>query len=572
MDFLRELADRLPIDDKYLKKVPLPGLQGRCLLEIDLGRGVTEAAPASPIEALRERNTPALAALVEGLRRGAGDARVAGLVVHAGAGITLPQAQELRAAIAGFRASGKPALAWSEAFGEVTHGTVGYLVASACDEVWLQPSGDVSLTGAVLGGLFLRGALDKLGALPQFRKRKEFKSAAETFMDSSMSAPNHEMLEAIVESVNAVVADQIATSRGVTTEQVTAAMREARMSAEQARELGFVDHVGYRDEALSALRERVGGSGQEPELRYVERLRKVPSTSTLKRHRPVVAIVQAQGPIHLGRSGGRQPMSGHSIGSDTLGAALRTVAAADDVRAIVLRIDSPGGSYVASDAIRREILQVRAAGTPVIASMAGVAASGGYYIAMPCERIVANPATLTGSIGVLAGKIVLGDALRRIGVNRQDVTRGPFDDMYSQQRPFTDEELARLDGWLDEIYADFTAKAAADRDLPLEELEPLARGRVWSGADARDRGLVDEIGGLEAAVTAACAAAGLERSAVATRVAPKIGPLDRLLPTESSDAPVAASLGEGLGLFDRVVASLGLEGQGVLTMPQVRLT
>lgn len=572
MDFLRDLAQRLPIDEKYLKKVPIPGLQGRCLLEIDLGRGLTESSPASPVEALRERNTPSLKAVVDGLRRGADDERVAGLVVHATAGIGLSQAQELRDAIALFRASGKPTLAWSETYGEFTHGTVGYLVACACEQVWVQPSGDAVLPGFVAGGLFLRGALDKIDALPQFAKRREYKSAAETFMESAMTEPNREMLDRIVTSVNESVTAAIAASRGLTVEQVRDAIDAGRLSAQQACERGLVDEIGYRDEALARLRERIGGREEDSELRYVERYRKAAggAAAALKRNRPVIAVVQATGAIHLGRAGGRNPMAGHSVGSDTLGAALREAARNNDVRALVLRVDSPGGSYVASDAIRREVLRVRECGKPVIASMGAVAASGGYYIAMPAQRIVANASTLTGSIGVLAGKIVVGRTLQRLGVEREDVSHGRFDEMFSQQRPFTDDELAELDSWLDEIYADFTAKAAADRGMPVDLLEALARGRVWSGADAVGNGLADELGGLDHAIGVACAAAGLDRADCEARLMPKLGPLDRLMPTESSEAPVA-TFGEGPSLFTQLTAALGVPSHGVLTMPDVRI-
>lgn len=569
---LRDLIDKLPLDEKYLKKVPVPGLSGRCLLEIDLGRGATESAPASPLEALRERNTPSLKALVDGLRRGAGDDRVVGLVVHAVPGVALSQAEELARAIRRFRGSGKPAIAWSEAYGEVTHGTVGYVVAAACDEIWVQPSGDVVLPGVVAGGLFLRDALDKLSALPQFAQRREYKSAAETYQRSSMSEANREMLERLVASINERVVEAVAAGRGLDPQSVRAAMDGGRLNAQQALERGLVDRIGYRDEALAAMRERVGGSEDDTPLRYVERYRKVASgaAAAVKRKKPVIAVVQAQGPILLGRAGGKNPMSGHMIGSDTLGAALRTAARDKDVRALVLRVDSPGGSYVASDAIRREVQRVRETGKPVIASMGSVAASGGYYISMPCQRILANAATITGSIGVLSGKIVIGESLRRIGVNRENVSQGRFDEMYSGQRPFTDEELARLDAWLDEVYADFTTKAAGDRGIPLDRLEPIARGRVWSGADALRHGLVDEIGGLDEAIAAACAAVGVERRDAEARLVPKLGPLDRLMPTENSESPVAA-FGEGPGLFDRAAAALGLSTPGVLTMPDVRL-
>jgi protease IV len=318
----------------------------------------------------------------------------------------------------------------------------------------------------------------------------------------------------------------------------------------------------------AALRDRLG----EVELKFVERYAKARAVlgrvgaSVARRNRPVVAVVQASGPIHLGRSGG-SPFTGRSVGSDSIGAVLRSVAADDSVKAVVLRVDSPGGSYVASDAIRREVLAVRRSGRPVVASMANVAASGGYYIAMPADTVLANPGTLTGSIGVLAGKLVLRDGLARLGVQRESISTGRYTDMFSTQRPFDDADWKRLNDWLDRVYDDFTAKAAEDRRMPVEELRAVARGRVWTGADAVDNGLVDRVGGLTDAIDVACARAGVGREDVDVRHLPRPRPLERLMPAENSESPGAAVLGEGVPLLDRATAALGLPAFGVLSMP-----
>jgi protease-4 len=280
-----------------------------------------------------------------------------------------------------------------------------------------------------------------------------------------------------------------------------------------------------------------------------------------------VALVRASGPIHLGHAASF-PFGGPNVGSETLGATLRTAARDPAVKAVVLRVDSPGGSYVASDAIRREILALRGSGRPVIASMATVAASGGYYVAMPCDAIVASPATLTGSIGVLAGKQVIRDALGRIGVNVESEAVGAHAEMFSSQQPFTEEEWARLERWLDEVYADFTDKAAADRGMSVEKLRDVARGRVWTGADALEHGLVDSLGGLEDAVGIACERAGLRRGEVDVRVMPQVGLARRLRGPESSEhAAVAHVIGEQ-PLLEGALAALGLPPfAGVLSMP-----
>jgi protease-4 len=255
------------------------------------------------------------------------------------------------------------------------------------------------------------------------------------------------------------------------------------------------------------------------------------------------------------------------VGSDSLGAALRAARNDDAVAAVVLRVDSPGGSYVASDAIRREVQALRLTGRPVVASMASVAASGGYYIAMPADEVLASPGTITGSIGVLAGKQVLRDALSRVGIQRESVSAGRYADMFSTERPFDEDEWQRLQGWLDRVYDDFTSKAAADRKLPLDRLREVAKGRVWTGADAVGIGLVDKLGGLAEAVDVAAQRAGLDRGDVEVRVLPRTSPVDQLMPPENSDSTGGAHLGGDEPLLTAALATLGLPAYGALSMP-----
>jgi protease-4 len=284
----------------------------------------------------------------------------------------------------------------------------------------------------------------------------------------------------------------------------------------------------------------------------------------------VVAVVRISGGISVGRNKGAGPLGGEGAGSDTIGAALRAVGANDKIKAVVLRVDSPGGSAVASDAIRHEVLRLRATGRPVIASMGSVAASGGYFVAMPADVVVAQPGTITGSIGVLSGKGVVRDALGRIGITQQAVSRGQNARMYSAQEEFSPEQWERLEETLDRIYADFVKKAALDRGMPEDKLEKLARGRVWTGADAHERKLVDELGGLERAIQVACQRAGLDRDEIALMVAPHRSLLDRIKPPESTeDLAMSAArwLPDADGLSASVYAALGLPPVGVLTMP-----
>lgn len=512
-----------------------------------------------------------LRTLVEGLATAARDEHVVGLVAHLGQSpISLAHSSELRDAVRRFRDSGKLAVAWTETFGEMSAANVGYHLATAFEEIWLQPTGDLCLTGVVARGVFVRGALDRLGVEPQLAQRYEYKTAADTFVRTGMSDAGREMARRLAESATETIVADVAAARQVEPATVREAIERAPLTADEAVEARLVDRLGYRDEVYASLRSRLGAAA----LRYVERYarrqerRAALGRSLLRRSRPAVALVHASGPILLGR-GAAVPLGGPRIGSEALSATLRHAGRDPSVKAVVLRVDSPGGSYVASDAIRREVLQLRASGTPVVASMGGVAASGGYYISMPCDSVLAEAGTITGSIGVLAGKQVIREALGRIGVNVESEAVGAHAEMFSTRRPFTDDEWARLEGWLDRVYADFTEKTAADRGLPLERVQELARGRVWTGADAAANGLVDRLGGLEDALELACRSAGLRRVDTDVKPLPHLSLRQRLKKPESSEHPGAgrAALSDH-PLLPTALEALGLPPfTGVLSLP-----
>jgi protease-4 len=524
-----------------------------------------------PLRALGARAAPVLHVVGEAIGRAARDPHVAGLVAHVGQRPpSLALSGELRDAVLRFRASGKPTVAWTETFGEFGAGNVGYHLATAFEEVWLQPTGDLGLTGVAARALFVRGALDRLGVDPQLGQRHEYKTAADTFLRAGMSDAGREMAHRLAESATETIVADIAAARSRDPASIRAMIDRAPLTAPDALEAGLVDRLGYRDEVLARLRARLG----DVRLLYIDRYRRgrerraALTRAVTRRRRPVVGLVRASGPIHLGRAGGGR-LSGPSVGSDTLGASLRAAARDPSVGAVVLRIDSPGGSYVASDAIRREVLELRGSGCPVVASMGTVAASGGYYIAMPCDAVLASPGTITGSIGVLAGKQVIREALGRVGVRVDSEAVGTHAEMFSVHRPFTDEEWERLEAWLDRVYEDFTDKAAADRGMEVEALRAVARGRVWTGADALAHGLIDRLGGLEDAVAVACERAGLRRENVDVRTLPQVSLRDRMRPPQSSEH---VSAGPGaLGdhpLLAGALTALGLPpSAGVLTLP-----
>ena len=563
---------------------------GRLLLELDVSRELAEAPSSTPVAALRGLRAKPLRDVVGALERAGEDGEVFGLVAHTGREIGFSQVAELREAVARFRATGKRTAAYAETFGEMGPGNSAYHLASAFEEIWLQPSGDLGLVGLAATAVFVRGSLDKLGVQSQIGHRHEYKTAPNTFLEIDLTPAHREMLESLVGSITDDLIRDIASARGLTEAVVRQAVNRAPLNAQEALEGGFVDSLGYRDELYRKLREEPTNRDAEPRLRFVDRYRP-PSTpvsrlaaaaehlpSAVRPHHEVIAVVGAHGPIHLGHSRSSSSLSGPSAGADTVTAALRSAGRDEHVRAIVLRIDSPGGSAVASDAIRRAVLEVRSTGTPVVASMASLAASGGYFIAMPCDRVLATPSTLTGSIGVWGGKQVISGGLGRIGITRATVSAGRYADMFSTDRRFDEDEWARVEVWLDRIYDDFTSKVAHDRALPLARVHELARGRVWTGSQAAEHRLIDGLGGLSAAVDTACELTGTDRSKVDVRRWPRPGLMAMLKSPENSEAPAAAlstarvePLDESLASIDHLLqllaAQAGLPAYGVLTMP-----
>lgn len=541
------------------------------ILELDLDHSVLSNAPANPLEAFKLINAPTMRALRDGLRAAAGDPAVAGLILHLGTcPITAAQCCELADLVAGF-GEHKPVWAYTESFGEFSSGLLPYTLAAHADRVWVQPSGELGLGGVRAQITLLRGVFDKVGLEPQFGQRKEFKTAADTYAAHEISAANTEMMQQIANSIAHWAVNTIAQRRGRTVEQVWASMDAGTLSPEEAVEHGLIDRIGYRDEVYAEARRAWGG--EDAGLRFVHRYAKVSAARELvqARLKPAVAVVEVRGAIVAGRpqrQAGGQPLAA----SEVVCQHLRAAAADDQVKAVVLRVDSPGGSYIASDAIRREVLRLRESGRPVVACMGDTAASGGYFVAMPADEIVAQPTTLTGSIGVLAGKFVTTEIKEKLGLVLSDVTAGAWASFMSANSRFTDEQWAALDRRLDAIYADFTAKAAADRGLTLNVLEPLAHGRVWTGVDAHQRRLVDHLGGMGTAIDRACALAGLARDDVAVRAVSVLGFLKQLRPAESSEsisgavtlAPTRFDLD---GLIAEAAARLGLAATGVLSLP-----
>ena len=544
------------------------------ILELDLTDGIGEGPVSDPLSAIMSRRRARLPDIIEGLRRARRDDRVRALVVKVGGGrIGLARMQELREAIGAFRESGKLTVAWSETFGEFTHGNVPYYLATAFDRIYLQPSGSVGLTGVAVEQLFLHDALAKAGVAFQSAKRYEYKSAADNLTERGFTEPAREAAERLAESVAEQIIAAIAERRGKTAEQARALLDRGPFLAEDALAEGLVDALAYRDEVYADVRKE---AGPDAILQYVARYQRSHVLAQRAKKLPnprerFVAVIYASGPIRQGRSG-RSPLSGGSMGSDTVAAALRSATSDERVRAVLLRVNSPGGSAVASDTIWREVVRTRAAGKPVVVSMGDVAASGGYYISMAADVIVAQPGTLTGSIGVITGKPVFEEAFGRIGITTDSVSVGRGATMFAPTHPFSEDEWQRINHWLDAIYRDFTEKVASGRRMSVEQVHEIARGRVWTGADAARNGLVDELGGMSAAAGIARRRAGLPADAP-LRAYPRMTPFDQLRAPESSESRPAAAATLDLRFADawgpawRFAAQAGLSPYGPLILP-----
>ncbi|MBC7950452.1 MAG: signal peptide peptidase SppA [Rhodospirillaceae bacterium] len=467
-----------------------PALPKRMVLGLDLENEFKDAPSSDPFAAFSGNDVYVLRKVVEGIDRAAKDEHVVGLYATIGhTKMGMARAQEVRDAVMRFRASGKPAVLFAETLGEFGNGTVEYYLASAFGQVWLQPSGDVGLTGFMAETPFLRGTLDLLGIQPQFAGRKEYKTAIETFTEKKFTPANAETLNGLLDAWSGQVVAGVAEGRKMPADKVRALYGKGPFLAAEALSSGLVDKLGYHDEAWAAA----AGDGPKPKhLDVAEYGARAPKGSGT-----MVALITGEGAIQRGESSG--PLSEDGFGSDTVAKALRDAVDNSDVKAILFRVDSPGGSYVASDTIWHEVRRARAAGKPVVVSMGNLAASGGYFVAMGADRIVAQPGTITGSIGVFTGKMVLADFWPKLGVSWDEVHRGDNAPMWSANRPFSPEAWERVNVMLDRIYADFTTKAADGRKMAVDKLEPMARGRVWSGAEAKSMGLVDALGGYDVA-------------------------------------------------------------------------
>jgi protease-4 len=382
------------------------------VLDLDLDRSLIEDVPADPILGPLLGRETSLRDIVDALDRGRGDPRVKGVIARFGGDqISYAQAQELRAAVERFRAAGRFAVAFSESFGELSPGDRSYYLASGFDEIWLQPVGMVGLTGVNAQVPFARGTLDELNLQPQLKQRKEYKSFMNSITEHGFTEPHREMMEALVDDLTEQLVAGVAAGRKLEPAAVHSLIDRGPFLDREAVDAGLIDHLGHYDAARAAAEKRAGsGAGRIEAADYLDRAGRPHSEGS------TIALIYGVGSITRGDNGIDPLFGGASMGSEDMRKAFEQAVAAPDVEAILFRIDSGGGSAVASETIRRAVQQAREAGKPVIVSMGEKAASGGYWVAMSADRIVAQPATLTGSIGVVAGKIVTEGLWDRIGM------------------------------------------------------------------------------------------------------------------------------------------------------------
>lgn len=530
-----------------------PALSDRTVLHLDWRRLPGEGGGAGG--GLFGSKSASLAETVEALRHAAADKRVAGLVATvSGGGPGVASVQELREAIAFFRAAGKFAIVFTESFDTGAGGLRNWYLATAFEQIWLQPSGDFGVVGIAAQVPFLKDGLDKLGVRFEGGKRLEFKSAPNTFLESGFTPAHRDNLQALVDGLFGQVIEDAARARSVPAAELRKLIDSAPLTPPDALSAKLVDRLGYRDEVLAEVERRIGR--KETLYAFEDYLE---ASSVRARRGEAIAVVGIDGPIVSSDEGGSPLTGGRLAAADKLAKAIDEAAAEATIKAIVVRIDSPGGSYPASDTIRRAIERAKQKGKPVIVSFGDVAASGGYFAALPADLIVAQHGTITGSIGVFGLKPMVGDLLDSLGIKLETITSGANAAMNSPAHGYTPLQQAAVDRQLDRIYADFTRKVGEARRLEGARLDAAARGRVFTGADAKAAGLVDELGGLTLAIAFAKAKAGID-AARETHVrrypAPK-SPIEQLLEIASGRRAEVAARAEMHRVTSEISRRLG---------------
>jgi protease-4 len=476
--------------------------------------------------------------LKEAIAHAKDDARIEGILLD----VSYPVAgfsslEEIRESLLDFRTSGK----WVIAYGIVMSESAYYL-ASASDKIYLNPEGDIEFNGLTAEVGFFKKMFDKLEIKPEVFRVGEFKSAVEPFLFEKMSPESRLQLTALVNSIYDHVLNRVANARDIPIEKLEEISDKMLIrNARAALENGLIDSLLYKDEFDTVLKNKLGVK-ENKDINFIRYGKYRKSFSAYKSTKNEIAVIVADGTIMPGEADGSEQV----IAADTFVEEIRKAREDDDIKAIVLRVNSPGGEFRSSDMIWREINLAKKV-KPVIASMSDYAASGGYYIAMACDTIVAQPHTITGSIGIFMMMFDMSDFLgNKLGITFDEVRTGEFGEMFTVTRPLTDAEKSYWQRNLEEAYATFTGKAAAGRDVADEDIRKVASGRVWSGTQAKDKNLVDVLGGFNDAVKIAADKAGVGDD-YKVRYYPKQKPFFEQIVTQLEENAKAGALKSELG-------------------------
>jgi len=480
-----------------------PTTPANAVLELDLREGLTDQMPTNPF-AMFGSGTSVMQ-IVDTLAQAETDSNIKVLLVRAPeAGMTPAYADEIRQAIQRFRKSGKTVIAHSQGFMPMGAVVSSYMVASSADELWMQNTSSFQATGLAAESMFLGRALQRYGVTADFEQRYEYKNAVNEFTQSDYTPAHREAMLAWMNSLHETALATIAADRDMTPQALKAAIEAGPYTSERAVELKLVDRLGQVEEAEAAAREKAGKDAKIVKFGEYASMKGMRSASG-SNAKSTIAIVGGEGAIMTGRSGTASPFgSSAEIRSDDLARSIYQAVDDKDVKAIVFRVSSPGGSPDASEQVLAALRAAKAAGKPVVISMGSYAASGGYWISSEADWIVAQPSTLTGSIGVYGGKIAFADALARFGIDTRGLSvGGEFADAYNTRQGFDASQRTAVSASMDLIYEQFVQRVAAGRKLPVDRVREIARGRVWTGAQAHELGLVDELGGITEAIAKA---------------------------------------------------------------------
>lgn len=476
--------------------------------------------------------TPAgmtIRSFVETLDKAAQDNRIRGLLVSLDdGGLELTHIQEMRAAIKRFRASGKFAYVYTSSFADLQSGIGAYYLASAFDEIWMQPIGFLTISGLSMEMPFGKGTLEKLGVQAEFLHREEYKSAMESFTNTEMSPANREMMQSILDDLSNRVFTDIALDRQIENAELMKHINKGLLTGDEAVAAGLITKIDYADSLLRKVRTDITGdeNSTEPPLVLIEDYASAQSKGKDAAKQASVALIEINGEI----ISGNEPMPGYATG-DYIASAILDAAENDAIKVVVIRVDSPGGSPSASETIRRAVIAAKEKGKKVIVSMGPVAASGGYWVAVDADRIYALPSTLTGSIGVIMGKFELSGLWDKVGVNWDGVSWGNNADLWSPNKPMTAEGRAILDEAIESTYGAFLDRVAEGRKMDRAKVREIAKGRAWTGTQGKANGLIDELGGLDNAMDHAAELAGIaDRSKMDILILPeRLSPLEELM-------------------------------------------